>query len=500
MRQTLLTTKPNSDTVFQLPTSSTSPRYAIVGGGISGLTAAFRLTQLVPNASVEVFEASERLGGMLCTSQEDGYLVEHGADSFLKKLPWAVELCEELGIAGDLLPTNPVGRRALVVRDGSLHPVPEGFVVLKPHRMLPMLLTPLLSWRGKLRLLRERWIASPKELAEADYDESVASFATRRLGRETFERLVQPLLAGIYTADPTRLSLAATMPDAIEAEREHGSITRAILHQANQKIPPGEKDDSQESGVRYASFVTPRNGLSQMIDALAKRLTAENLHLNTLVQSVTKNENQQWVVQNKDGTAHEPYDGVIVAIPAPSAAQLMEPVDTELGCLLQKITYASSAIVCMLFRRDQIAHDLDGFGFVVPAVEGSDLIAASFSSVKFPGRAPDDQVLIRIFFGGALQAELVDLPDEKLQSMARSGLDDLLGVTGEPLKVDVVRWREKMPQYHVGHVQLVDSIEQRVADLEGLELAGNAYRGVGIPQCVRSGNEAAHRLVASIID
>ena len=258
------------------PTSKGPPRFAVVGGGISGLTAAYRLTRVVPQASVEVFEATDRLGGMLCTRQEEGYLVEHGADSFLKKLPWAVELCEELGIGDDLLPTNPVGRRALVVRNGCLHPVPEGFVILKPHRILPMLFTPLLSWGGKLRLFRERWIAPPPKIQEADYDESVASFATRRLGKETFERLVQPLLAGIYTADPKQLSLAATMPDAILAERKYGSLTRAVLQQAKQKKIPDEENDSQEHGARYASFVTPRQGLGQLIEALAKRLPAEN--------------------------------------------------------------------------------------------------------------------------------------------------------------------------------------------------------------------------------
>ena len=199
-------------------------------------------------------------------------------------------------------------------------------------------------------------------------------------------------------------------------------------------------------------------------------------------------------MQRESGEALEPYDGVIVALPAPRAARLVEPIDAELGGLLQSIGYASSAIVCMLFRCDQIDHRLDGFGFVVPAVEGRNLIAASFSSVKFPGRAPEDQVLIRVFFGGAMQPEMLELSDEKLCEMARADLDDLLGVSGDPIQAEVVRWQEKMPQYHVGHVQLVDSIEKRVAQQPGLELAGNAYRGVGIPQCVRSGNEAATRL------
>ncbi len=463
-----------------------------MGGGITGLTAAYRLSQLVPRASVEVFEAGDRLGGVLCTRREDEYLIELGADSFLKKLPWAVELCEELGLGGELLPTNPLGRRALVVRDGRLHPVPEGFVILQPHRMLPLLRTPLLSWGGKLRLLREHWIGSPERLQETDYDESVASFATRRLGREAFERLVQPLLAGIYTADPDQLSLAATMPDAILAEREHGSLTRAAFRKAKQQ---GESD-SRASGARYASFVTLRHGLGQLVETLAGRLPTENVHFNTAIRNVSKTENGQWIVHPEEGSSLAPYDGIVVALPAPRAAAIVESVDTQLGELLRKIPYASSGVVCMVYRRDQISHDLDGFGLVVPTIEGKNIIAASFSSVKFPGRAPDDQVLVRVFLGGALRPELVDLPDENLQALAQADLTELLGITGQPLRTDLVRWQEKMPQYHVGHVQLVDAIEKLAADLDGLELAGNAYRGVGIPQCVRSGDTAARRLVA----
>lgn len=481
---------------MSLPANSNdSPRFAVLGGGISGLTAAYRLTQLVPHASIEVFEASSKLGGVLSTHRDGEYLIEHGADSFLKKLPWAVELCEELGLGEELLPTNPRGRRALVVRDGRLYPVPEGFVILQPHRMLPMLCTPLLSWGGKLRVLRERWATSPEGLQAADYDESVASFATRRLGREAFERLVQPLLAGIFTADPYQLSLAATMPDAICAEREYGSLTRALLMKSKLEDTTSRgASDSRASGARYASFVTLRRGVGQLVETLAGRLPAERIHLDTAISSVEKRENRRWTIQQEGGTSHGPFDGVVVALPAPRATTIVENVDTQLGELLGRISYASSGIVCMVYRRDQIAHRLDGFGLVVPTVEGRNIIAASFSSVKFPGRAPDDELLVRVFLGGALQPELVDLPDKKLQELAHADLKQLLGITGQPLRVDLVRWHEKMPQYPVGHVQVVDAIEKRVAALEGLEVAGNAYRGVGIPQCVRSGNAAARRL------
>ncbi|MCG8451406.1 MAG: protoporphyrinogen oxidase [Pirellulales bacterium] len=469
--------------------STGQARFAVIGGGISGLTAAYRLSQLRPETSVEIFEASGRLGGVLDTYRTDKLLIERGADSFFNKLPWAAELCEELGLAPELIPTKEGERRALVLRAGRLHPVPEGFVVLQPQRLLPILLSPLLSWRGKLRLFCEGWVQRSQELHHTDYDESVASFATRRLGRETFEQLVQPLLAGIYTADPYQLSLAATMPEAIEAEREHGSLRSAIRAMKNNQ-------DAQASGARYARFVTLRKGLGQLVETLANRLPTDHIHLSAPVDKVVRKENGKWFVVQKEGDKHGPYEGIIVAIPAPRAAELVRQLDSQLKHLLQKIPYASSAVVSLVYQRDQIARAAPGFGFVVPSVEKRKIVAASFSNKKFPGRAPDNQLLVRVFLGGALQSELFNLSDGELCELARSELADILDVAGQPLHVNLVRWQEKMPQYHVGHVQLVSALERRVVDLPGLELAGNAYHGVGIPQCVHSGDTAARRLVA----
>jgi len=475
--------------------SDEQPRFAIVGGGITGLVAAHRLTKLAPHARVDLFEASDRLGGVLDTRCENGLLLERGADSFLTKLPWVTDLCRELGLGADLIPTNEQHRRALVLRAGHLHPVPEGFLLMRPQRLVPLLRSPLLSWRGKLRLCLEPWMGHPENLHQVDHDESVASFAIRRMGREALERLVQPLLAGIYTADPYQLSLAATMPEALEAERKHGGLLSAMRWEAKQKKHGERSPDYEARGARYSSFVTLRQGLASLIRALADCLPAENLHLNCRSERLERTEDDQWMISASDGSSHGPFQGVVVALPAPRAAMLLQRVDTSLCDLLGRIPYASSAVVSMAFRRDQIVHSLDGFGFVVPTVEKRKIVAASFSSVKFPGRAPDDQVLVRVFLGGALQPERVDLSDSKLQELALAELRPLLGVGGDPLLVDIARWRQKMPQYHVGHVQLVDAIEAIVAQQAGLELAGNAYRGVGIPQCVQSGELAAGRIV-----
>ncbi len=464
------------------------PRIAVIGGGISGLTAAYRLTKLLPQARVEIFEASDRLGGVLATHCEGDFLIERGADSFITREPWALELCEELGLGGELIPTNTGHRRALVLHYGKLHPVPAGFVLIRPQRLWPILKTPLLSWPGKLRMLAERWRLPPQDLDQEDFDDNLAHFATERLGREAFEHLVEPLVAGIYTADANQLSVAATMPEAITALREFGTLWHS-----------DDADAAVASGARYGSFVTLRGGMGQLVAALAARLPGDAIHLNQSVVRISRDEQGKSRLHFADGSSSENFAGVVLAVPAPRAAALMEKIDAPLAELLGEISYASSVVVSFAFHRDQIERKLDGFGFVVPKIENRDIIAASFSSVKFQGRAPAEMVLIRTFLGGALRPDLVDLPETELARIALAELTDILGISGEPTTVDVVRWREKMPQYHVGHLQLVQRIEDRAAQMDGLALAGNGYRGVGIPYCVRSGDEAARKLAEKLL-
>lgn len=475
------------------PNSSKPLRFAVIGGGISGLTAAYRLTQLAPEAEIELFEAGPGLGGVLSTQVTDPYLMELGADSFINKLPAAVELCHELGLEDRIIPTNLERRRALVLAGGKLHPVPAGFVQMRPQRISSMLTTPILSWKGKLRLLAERWISKASGLENSDYDESVASFATRRLGREVCERLVQPLLAGIYVADARKLSVAATMETAITAEREHGSLQKAVL-----AAQSAESTSSNASGARYGSFVTLKGGLAELVQTLAKQLQTATIHLNSPIESVTRGTSHRWSIRTLSGEFKEGFDGVVTALPAPRTADALQELDEELSQDLRSIPYASSAVVVFAYRREQIREPLEAFGIVVPEVEGRRIVAASFSSLKFPGRAPDDEVLIRVFLGGALQSELLDLTDEELIGVAQEEVTEILDISGSPLRSELVRWQEKMPQYHVGHLQIVSRIENRVAAIRGLELAGNAYRGVGIPQCVKSGDSAARRLVEDL--
>ncbi len=462
-----------------------SPSIAVVGGGISGLSAAHRLTELVPGEGVQLYEASEEVGGVLRTVREGPYLIETSADNFLTRFPWASDLCERIGIADNLIPTERSLRRAMVVCHGQIAPVPESFVLMSAGRWWPIVTSPVLSVRGKLRLAKEPFIAQRDD----EGDESVAQFARRRLGKEVLERLVQPLVAGIYTADPEKLSMRATLPQFVEQERKYGSLWRA------RRAEGGAKADS---GAQYSVFVAPREGMSQMVSALAARLPKETVRKSTPVTKVSPMESGEgWWVEEARGR-RESFRAVILALPAPKAAACLGHVDDELKSMLRGIEYASTSIVVLGIRRDQIKRPLQGFGFVVPQVENRQIIAASFASTKFPGRAPDDRLLVRVFIGGALQPELAELDEEQLTKIACEELRELVGLTGEPELVRLVRWSRSMPQYHVGHTDRVDAIDARVALHDGLELAGNAYRGVGVPQCIHSGEQAAERVALSL--
>jgi len=477
---------------FPTPHSALPTRIAVIGGGISGLAAAHRLAELLPQAELELFEASPRLGGVLHTVERDGFLIEQAADNFLVKPPAGVELCRQLGIADELLTTDESRRRAFVVRSGKLVPIPEGFYLMSPRKLWPLLRSPALSLAGKLRLLVEPFIGrSPGE----GEDESVASFARRRLGREVFERLVQPLVAGIYTADPEQLSMAATMPQFLEYERNAGSLLRATLGS-----PASAGQSESASGARYGLFVAPQRGMTSLVTAIASRLPRTKIHLNASVSGLSFVDDR-WHVESQaaSGVSHSDFDAVVVALPAHAAARVVERCDAELAGELAAIEYASCAVVSLGFERRQIGHALDGFGFVVPQSERRRIIAGSFASLKFAGRAAADQVLIRVFIGGAVQPELLDLPDRELTRIAREELAELLQATGEPLVADVARWPRSMPQYHVGHLARVDRIEQLAAKHARFALAGNAYRGVGIPQCIASGQAAAERIAAAFV-
>ncbi len=479
------------------------PQVAVIGGGIAGLAAAHRLVELSPQSQVTLFEASPRLGGVLSTVHEDGFQVEQSADNFITTVPWAVNLCRRLGLIDQLVQTNPAYRRTFVVHRGKLCQLPDGFLMMAPTRLWPLAITPILSPLGKLRAAVEYFI--PPRQDEAD--ESMAAFVRRRLGREAFDRLVEPLVSAVYAADLEKLSVLATLARFREMERDHGSLIRAMRQQIRNRPKTGG-----ESGARYSMFVTLRDGLSSLVAALAAKLPANSVKLSAPVRRIEQLPSGEWRVEaetaekGQQGTADDRsvsrppfhFDAVIVATPSPVAARLLEPLDGALAADLASITHSGTAILSLGFRDEQIGHPLDGMGAVIPAVENSPILAISFSSRKYTHRVSEGKSLLRVFVGGARRPELAMKDDHELRPLVLSEIARLLKITGEPCYSNLARWPGTMPQYHVGHKELVGRIEGRAANLSGLQLAGNAYHGVGIPDCIHGGELAAERIIEGL--
>lgn len=466
-------------------------RVVVIGGGISGLAAAHRLTELNPALDVTLIEASARLGGTLLTTERDGFILERGPDSFISEKPEAVALAKRLGIESRLIETNAQHRRSFILRNGRLRPVPEGFHLLAPSRIWPFLTTDIFSLAGKIRMAGD--LVLPRRRTNGSSDESLSSFVRRRLGREALERMAQPMVGGIYTADPETLSLRATLPRFLDMERDHRSVVLAMLRKARLQK---NADQSGTSGARYSLFLSFDRGMQVLARALGKAITHIDINLNTRVQSIVR-KSASWTIHTSSGQTPE-ADALVLAVPAYVAAQLLSNLNSSLATQLKEIKYASTATINLAYRREAIRHPLDGFGFVVPFVEKRSLIACTFSSVKFPGRAPDDGVLLRAFAGGALQPEIFALEESEMLARVESDLCELLGITAKPLFAEISRWQNSMPQYEVGHLDRVQAIENELVQLPNLWLAGNAYRGAGIPDCIRSGETAAEKIIAAL--
>ncbi len=468
-------------------------RIIVVGGGISGLAASHRLMELSRerhlNLEVTLLEAGQRLGGSISTEQVDGFLVEAGPDSFISEKPWALQLCERLGITSRLLPLQTTRQNLYVVYRGSLHPLPEGFILMAPTRLWPMIGSPLFSWAGKLRMVLD--LILPRRGHGSD--ESLGSFVRRRFGSEVLERVAQPLIGGIYAADPEELSVAATLPRFLEMERSRRSIIWATLQERRRRSHARRG----ESGARWGLFVSFANGMQELVDTLANRLPDGMARLGTKAVGLARNPAQGWIVTTDRGEEFEAH-GVILALPAFGAAKSLSSLAPGLSEELRAIPYTSAATVSLAYRREEIPTALDGFGLVVPAVEGRKIIACSFSSVKYPGRAPTGFELLRAFVGGALQPSLFEQSDHAMEAGVRQELAALLGIQAPPLFCRIHRHPNSMPQYLVGHPDRVRRIETHRSRFPGLALAGSAYRGVGIPDCIHSGEEAAESILSDL--
>lgn len=461
-------------------------KIVIIGGGISGLAAAHRVLELNQAAEVTVLEASDRLGGTIQTEQRDGFLIERGPDAFISEKPHAIALAKRLGIESQLIQTNEEDRRSFIVRDGRLRAVPEGFQLMAPSRMWPFITSDIFSIAGKVRMAADLFL--PRRSTNGSTDESLASFVRRRLGEEALVRMAQPMVGGIYTADPETLSLRATLPRFLDMEQKHRSLICAMLRQ-------GREQKKGTSGARYSLFMSFERGMQVLVDAVT-RVTRINADLRVKTRAQRLTFDQGWTITT-DKDERIKADAVCLAVPAYVAASLLEDTHEQLAQKLRKIKYASTATINFGYRRAAIAHPLNGFGFVVPFIEKRSLIACSFSSVKFPGRAPKDHVLLRAFAGGALQPEIFALDESEMSRRVESDLRELLGIREDPRFIEVAKWERSMPQYEVGHLERVDEIEAFVNQIPGLALAGNAYRGTGVPDCVRSGEAAAEALLST---
>lgn len=456
-------------------------RIVIIGGGISGLAAAHRLLELTKTGQIQLtlVESSSRLGGTIETVQREGFLIERGPDSFISEKPEALALARQLGLESQLIQTNEQHRRSFIVRNGRLRPVPEGFQLLAPSRIWPFLTSDIFSFGGKVRMAADLFL--PRRITNGANDESLASFVRRRLGNEALERMAQPMVGGIYTADPETLSLRATLPRFLDMEQKHRSLILAMLRQ-------GQTQKEGTSGARYSLFLSFNRGMQVLVDELAKVIG--NCHLNTRAEKL-KRDGSSWIVETDKGEKIM-ADAVCLAVPAYVAASLVEDTNPDLASKLRQIKYASTATINFGYTRAAIKHPLDGFGFVVPFVEKRSLLACTFSSVKFSKRAPEGYVLLRAFAGGALQPETFALGETEIVKKVEADLRHLLGINESPLFTEVAKWERSMPQYEVGHLGRVQAIDGLLPP--ELALAGNAYRGAGIPDCIRSGVNAAEKL------
>ena len=466
-------------------------RIAIIGGGISGLSAAFTLEEKrQAGAPIEyvLYEAAPRLGGVLVTDHVDGCLVEAGPDSFISEKPWAADLCRKIGLGDQLIGSNDADRKTYIVlrkndRD-KLVVMPDGLMFMVPTKILPTVMSPLFSLRTKMRMAAE-WFHPPHK---ATGDETVAQMVERHYGSEMVDLLADPLLSGVYGGEASQLSVRAVLARFAEMEAQHGSLGRAML--ASRK-----KMAATAKGPARSLFTSLKDGMQQMVDALLARLDPAALRTSSIVQSVFP-ENEAWTVSA--GYQSDRFDAVIIAAPARAAAALIEAADVSLSRELAEINYSSSVTVTLGYDETVRRSLPPGFGFLVPRSAGHRMLAATFVHNKFPHRAPENRALVRCFLGGSRDEEILSSSEDQILAIVRDELRQIIGLNAEPLFARVYKWKAAMAQYSVGHLERLTRIHALCENLPGLALAGNGFSGIGVPDCVRSGAEAATKVLSQM--
>ncbi len=478
---------------------ATPKRVVIVGGGISGLSAAFVLLEHARSKEAPlqctVVEGQDYFGGKIVTNRRDGVITEGGPDSFLTTKPAALALCEKLGLSSQLINTNQEHAQTFTYSKGRLRQFPQGLISMVPTQVGPLFHSGVLSWAGIVRMGAD-WLI-PRRARTTD-EETLAEFFSRRLGSEAFNRLIEPLVSGIYAGDANELSVDATFPHLVELERKHGSLIKGAL--AMQRARPSRKPDAK---VRTL-FTTLRGGLGDLIASLTGRLSDAGVSLRrgTNVREVRALGSQgapSYRLELEGGDRLE-ADAVILATPAYVSASFLRPFDDAVSTLLTQIPYASTMTISMVFSLPEVNHLIRGYGFVVPRVENRSLIAATWSSMKWAERAPEGQCLVRCYLGGRGREHLLDLDDAELTGRACRELETIAGIQSPPLRVDVYRWPQAMPQYTRGHRERVRHIRERIARQPGLYVTGAAYDGIGIPDCIRDAEQTSAKVSAYLWD
>ncbi len=481
----------------------------IIGGGSAGLGAAYKIKRAA-EAGVEVdctvIERADRLGGKLASdviADPEGagdYIVDGGSDAFIMSKPAVPRIARLLGMADEMTPANEANKKTLILKGKRLIEMPDGIMMFAPTKLVPLATSALYSWPAKLRmaldLVKPRKEVWPEGDTAQQHDETLESLIVRRMGRECLDRLAEPLVGGVHASDPKEMSVAATFPNFLEMEQQFGSLIRGMLDQRKKNEEMRKKYPPKPGDKPRAFFNTFRLGMQQLMEGMADAVGRERIVTGRNVTSIERGADGVWTVTLNDGQVLT-GDAVIVATEVWAAEELLRPVDTGIADLLATIPCSSSATVPMAFKEEDFPADKKWFGILCPLVERRPLLAVTLSSSKWPGRTPKGRVLIRGFIGGPANQHLLDVRDEELIETVRREVVDMLGMKpdAQPVMARVYRWIKGMPQYTLGHLDRVDAIEARVGDVAGLGLAGGGFRGVGIPNCIESGERAASKVL-----
>ncbi len=471
-------------------------RAVIIGGGVSGLSAAHYLQQEVARAELDIeiilIEKGKRFGGCILTEKADDFIIEGGPDCFLSEKPWALQLCEELGLGDRLLGTNEESRRVFILSKGRLHELPEGFMLMVPTSFAPFLKSPLISLPGKLRMAMDLFLPRKR----SDQEENLAQFVRRRLGNEALEKIAEPLVAGIHAGTPETMSLKTTFPRFIQLEEEHRSLILGMLARRRMAREFAQK----RTGPKRTMFMTLLDGMMELTDTVKAGLDKRSLLLDKKVTRINRlrdtdfRNNPIYEVHMESGEKLR-ADCVVLATPAYVTGELLQGLDRPLSEVPLSIPYVSTATISLAYRRADIHHPLEGFGFIVPRAERRKIMASTWTSVKFSHRSPPDSVLLRAFVGGAQNEDLLGMDDEAIIDMVRGELAGIMGITAHPILTRIYRWDKSMPQYRLGHAERLDHLEEKLLQYPGLYLTGCAYRGIGISDCIHDGELTAERVV-----